>query len=68
MNCAEEFLKFLCQSILDDCLDDLKFLSKKVDKSCITRLESLVTSAFARISYTEALEHLEKVCNVMDLS
>lgn len=60
MNCAEEFLKFLCQSILDDCLDDLKFLSKKVDKSCITRLQSLVTSAFARISYTEALEHLEK--------
>ncbi|KAM0947041.1 putative asparagine--tRNA ligase [Dioscorea sansibarensis] len=60
MNCAEEFLKFLCQSILDNCLDDLKFLSKRVDKSCITRLQSLVSSAFARISYTEALENLEK--------
>ncbi|KAJ0969153.1 hypothetical protein J5N97_022030 [Dioscorea zingiberensis] len=61
MNCAEEFLKFLCQSILENCPDDIKFLSRKIDKNCTGRLHSFISTSFARITYAEAVEHLQKI-------
>uniref|UniRef100_A0A0C9RZG6 asparagine--tRNA ligase n=1 Tax=Wollemia nobilis TaxID=56998 RepID=A0A0C9RZG6_9CONI len=61
MNCAEDYVKFLCQWLLDNCLDDMQFMAKMFDKTAIDRLRSVATTSFARISYTEAVELLEKV-------
>ncbi|KAH9296290.1 hypothetical protein KI387_039878, partial [Taxus chinensis] len=61
MNCAEDYVKFLCQWLLDNCLDDMQFMAKMFDKTAIDRLRSVASTSFARITYTEAVELLEKV-------
>ena len=57
---AESFLKYILTSLLNERGDDLKFFADRIDKQCITRLETFVSSAFERISYTEAIAALEK--------
>ena len=61
MNCAEDCVKFLCKWLLENCADDMEFMSKTFDKTAIDRLNLVATSPFARITYTEAIEILEKV-------
>ena len=65
MNCAEDYVKFLCQWLLDNCLDDMEFMSKMFDKTVIDRLRSVANTSFARITYTEAIQLLEKVINFL---
>jgi len=60
MDLAEDFLKYLIKYALDNCKDDLEFLNKMFDKELIERLESVATNDFKRITYTEAIEILEK--------
>jgi len=57
---AESFLKYIFTALLDERGDDLKFFAERIDKQCITRLEKFVTSAFERLSYTDAIAALEK--------
>ncbi|KAH9305097.1 hypothetical protein KI387_009501, partial [Taxus chinensis] len=61
MNCAEDFLKFLCQWMLDNCLDDMKFMANQFDKTIFDRLRLVASTPFARITYTEAVDLLKKV-------
>ncbi|KAL5976736.1 Asparagine--tRNA ligase, cytoplasmic 1 [Asimina triloba] len=61
MNCAEAYVKFLCQWLLDHCIDDMEFMVKNFDKTAIDRLKLVSSSPFERISYTKAVELLENV-------
>ena len=60
MELAEEFVKYLVQYALDNCLDDLKFLNDKYDDGLIERMRSVLGIAFQRVTYTQAVEILEK--------
>ncbi|KAL8160827.1 hypothetical protein V2J09_012316 [Rumex salicifolius] len=60
MNCAEAYVKFLCQWLLDNCYDDMEFVAKNFDKGCIDRLRMVATTPFERVTYTEAVELLKK--------
>ena len=60
MALAEEFVKFLVQWALDHCLDDLQFLNDKYDDGIIERMRSVLGIAFQKVTYTEAVEILEK--------
>ncbi|KAL1318795.1 hypothetical protein HN51_071087 [Arachis hypogaea] len=60
MNCAEAYVRFLCQWLLDNCLEDMKFMADKFDKGCIDRLKMVASTPFVRVSYTEAVEILEE--------
>ena len=60
MELAEEFVKYLVQYALDNCMDDLKFLNDKYDDGLIERLKSVLGIAFQRVTYTEAVDILEK--------
>jgi len=60
MDLAEEFLKYLVQYALDNCIDDLNFLNEMYDKELVERLKSVVTTPFVRLSYTEAVDILVK--------
>lgn len=60
MNCAEAYVRFLCQWLLDHCLDDMEFMQKFIDKSCIDRLKMVASSNFVRITYTEAVAILKE--------
>ena len=57
---AEAFMKYIFKAALDERQDDLEFFHKRVDKTVIERLEAVVNSDFARMTYTEAIGHLEK--------
>ena len=60
MELAEEFVKYLVQYALDHCADDLKFLNDKYDDGLLERLHSVLGIAFERVTYTQAVEILEK--------
>lgn len=60
MNLAEEFVKYLVQYALDNCMDDLRFLNDKYDDGLIERLDSVLGIAFERVTYTQAVEILEE--------
>jgi asparaginyl-tRNA synthetase len=57
---AEELLKYSFRAILDERPDDMAFFAERIDKEAITRLEGFVGSSFARMTYTEAIEVLER--------
>jgi len=60
MDLAEDFLKFLISYALENCFDDLEFLNNMYDKELIERLRSIVNVNFERITYTEAIDILQK--------
>ena len=60
MALAEEFVKYLVQYALDNCMDDLKFLNDKYDDGLIERMRSVLGIAFQKVTYTQAVEILEK--------
>ena len=58
---AEDMLKYIIQYVLVNAPEELEFLNQFVDKGLLERLQHIVKSDFARVSYTEAVELLEKV-------
>ncbi|KAJ0249605.1 Asparagine--tRNA ligase [Hirschfeldia incana] len=60
MDCADEFFKFLCKYLVENRHEDMKFISKRVDKTVTTRLEATASSSLLRFSYTEAISLLQK--------
>jgi len=60
MELAEDFIKYLVQYALDNCAEDLQFLNDMFDKGLIERLKSVVGISFQRVTYTEAVDILEK--------
>lgn len=60
MDLAEEFIQFLVRDVLENNGGDLEIFERFVDKELRARLESLASGGFERMSYTEAVERLEK--------
>lgn len=70
MDLAEDFLKYLIRYALDHCMDDLKFLSARLEEEeknkkaeersmeLIEKLNFVLTHDFERLTYTEAVEIL----------
>ncbi|HEX3762602.1 MAG TPA: asparagine--tRNA ligase [Kofleriaceae bacterium] len=57
---AEDFLKAIFRTLLDERKDDMAFFEQRVDPECQKRLAALVESTFTRMDYTEAIRLLEK--------
>ncbi len=60
MNLAEEMLKYLIKYLLDKAAVEMAFFNQFVDKGLQERLEKIAGAEFARITYTDAIEHLKK--------
>lgn len=60
MDLQEDMIKYVINDVLEKCPEELAFFNNFVDKGLIDRLKHIVSSDFARISYTEAVEILEK--------
>ncbi|MBO8473568.1 MAG: asparagine--tRNA ligase [Bacteroidetes bacterium] len=60
MDLAEEFIKYCVRYALDNCMDDLRFLNDMFDKGLIERLQGVIDTDFARITYTEGVDILLK--------
>ncbi|PKB78440.1 MAG: asparagine--tRNA ligase [SAR202 cluster bacterium Io17-Chloro-G9] len=57
---AEDFLKHIFTHVLENCEEDLAFFNQWFETSAIATLESIVNSHFEKITYTEAIDILEK--------
>ena len=60
MDTAEEMIKYIITTVLEKCPDEINFFNSFVDKGLKERLEHVANSDFGRVSYTEAVEILEK--------
>jgi asparaginyl-tRNA synthetase len=60
MDNAEAMIKFVIRAVLERCPQEMDFFNSFVDKDLIPRLEHVASSDFGRITYTEAVELLQK--------
>ncbi len=60
MDLAEEMLKYLIAKALNENLEDLQFLNEMYDKELLARLQKVVDTPFERLTYTEAVDILQK--------
>ena len=57
---AENMLKYVIRYVMENAPEEMNFFNSFVDKGLIDRLNNVVNSDFARVTYTEAIEILEK--------
>lgn len=60
MDLAEDMLKYVISYVLEQAPEEMDFFNSFVDKGLLERLQNVVSSDFARVTYTEAVELLEK--------
>lgn len=60
MDLAEAFLKHVFKSVLEQCPEDFDFFNLRIDKSVLETADTIINSEFERITYTEAVNQLEK--------
>jgi asparaginyl-tRNA synthetase len=58
MQLAQDFIQYCVKWALDNCKDDINFLSSMYDKELIERLQFVVNNDFKRLTYTEGVEIL----------
>jgi asparaginyl-tRNA synthetase len=60
MDLAEDFLKYIFNWCLTRCADDLAFFDERIKPGTVENLKMIVSTPFKRITYTEAIDILEK--------
>ena len=60
MDTAEAMIKYIINTVMEKCPDEMNFFSSFVDKGLKERLEHVATSDFGRVTYTEAVELLKQ--------
>ena len=60
MALAESMLKYIISYVLENAPEEMNFFNQFVDKGLLERLHSVVNSEFGHVTYTEAIELLEK--------
>ncbi len=60
MSLAEDFVKFLINYVLEHCPEEMAFFDQWIEKGIIEAVKKVAQSKFERITYTQAIEILEK--------
>ncbi len=60
MALAEDMLKYVINYCLENAPEEMEFFNKFVDKTLLDRLNNVVSNDFGHVTYTEAIEILEK--------
>ncbi len=60
MMLAESMLKYIIRYVLENAPEEMQFFNQFVDKGLLERLNHVADSEFAHVTYTEAVEILEK--------
>lgn len=60
MEVAEDMLKYIINYVMEHCPAELEFFNQRIDKGLLERLQHIVSSDFARCTYTEAVDLLVK--------
>ena len=57
---AEGMLKYVINYVLENAPEEMNFFNQFIDKGLLDRLHNVVSSDFGHVTYTEAIEILEK--------
>ena len=60
MNLIEDMVKSCITYVLENAEEEVKFFNERIDTTLLERLNLVLETPFARMSYTEAIEHLLK--------
>ena len=60
MKLAEDMIKYIIRYVLENAPEEMNFFNSFVDKGLIERLNHVMNSDFGHVTYTEAIEILEK--------
>lgn len=60
MELIENMVKYIINYVIEHCPQDMAFCNQFVDKGLLERLDHIVNSDFARVTYTEAIDILSK--------
>jgi asparaginyl-tRNA synthetase len=60
MDLAEAFLKYVFKHVMETCTEDMEFFHQRIDNSVLDTANNIINSEFARVTYTEAIDLLEK--------
>ena len=60
MECIEACIKHCIDVALNECKDEMEFFNNFIDKSLKERLTHVLNSEFKRLTYTQAIEELQK--------
>ena len=60
MQLAWDMIKHIINHVMDNCKAELEFFNSFVDKGLLERLTALRNADYAKVTYTEAIEILEK--------
>ena len=55
-----KFIKYIIKYVIDTCPEELAYFDERVEKGLVDKLNGVITSDFAKITYTEAVEVLKK--------
>ncbi len=60
MDVAEAMLKYVIRYVLENAPEEMNFFNSFIDKGLLDRLNGVLNSEFGHVTYTEAIELLEK--------
>ncbi len=60
MALAEDMIKYVVKYVMQECPKEIEFFNKFVDTTLLDRLNNLISNDFGHVTYTEAIEILEK--------
>ena len=66
MKLASDMIKYVLKYVMEKCPDEMQFFNNFYDKTLIERINNIIESDFGHVTYTEAVEMLEKVKDRFD--
>lgn len=66
MALAEDMLKYVIRYVLENAPEEMNFFNSFIDKGLLDRLNHVLNSEFGHVTYTEAIEILEKANDKFD--
>jgi len=60
MDLAEAMVKYIIRYVMEQCPEEMEFFNQFVEKGLFDKLSNVLNNEFARVTYTEAIQILEK--------
>ena len=60
MDLAEDMVRFCVKHVMEKCAEDLELFNKYVEPGLLDKLNTIIEKGFARITYAEAIEIMQK--------
>lgn len=60
MELAEDMIKYIIRYVMEQCPEEMEFFNQFVEKGLFDKLNNVLNNQFARVTYTEAIEILQK--------